>query len=245
MCRSRFFLKEMSFCVSICTLLLAGKSQATEPAITPVQKSVANNADYPVKDYAYLFGMSGFSDELLKMHFQLYRGYVKNTNLLLARLKELESTGKEQSYDYGALKRRFGWEFDGMRLHELYFENLGGKQVLDKSLPFYQQLLKSFGSYEAWRKSFIATGMMRGIGWAILYRDPKSGRLINTWINEHDLGHLAGGDPILVMDVFEHAYITQYGLDREKYIEVFFNNVQWESVVRRFNESLERSSKLD
>ena len=59
------------------------------------------------------------------------------------------------------------------------------------------------------------------MGWAVLYRDPETGRLVNTWINEHDLGHLAGGTPLLMMDVFEHAYITEYGLDRAKYIDLF------------------------
>jgi superoxide dismutase, Fe-Mn family len=192
-------------------------------------------AEYFAKDYSYLYGMSGFNDALLKMHFQLYQGYVKNTNLLLTRLKELERQDKELSYEYGALKRRFAWEFDGMRLHEYYFENLGGDEPLDKSENLYQSLFKEFGSYEAWKKNFTATGMMRGIGWVILYRDLPTGRLINAWINEHDLGHLAGAEPLLVMDVFEHAYITQYGLDRGKYISAFFNNIHWEKVCKRFS----------
>jgi len=191
-------------------------------------------SEYQTKDYSYLYGMSGFNDALLKMHFQLYQGYVKNTNMLLSRLKELEQQDKELSYDYGALKRRLSWEFDGMRLHEYYFENLGGDQPLDKGSELYQSLSKEFGSFDAWKKNFIATGMMRGIGWVILYRDLQTGRLINAWIEEHDLGHLAGAEPILVMDVFEHAYITQYGLDRGKYISAFFGNVQWEKVSDRF-----------
>jgi superoxide dismutase, Fe-Mn family len=201
---------------------------------SPRPKSAAS-VEYLPKDYAYLYGMSGFSDSLLKMHFQLYLGYVKNTNLLLARLKELEMQDKDLTYDYGALKRRLGWEWDGMRLHELYFENLGGDELLDKSDPLFQRIVKDFGSYEAWKKSFIATGLMRGIGWVILYRDPQTGRLYNTWINEHDVGHLAGGDPLLVMDVFEHAYITQYGLDRGKYITAFFDNIDWENVSKRYS----------
>jgi len=121
-----------------------------------------------------------------------------------------------------------------MRLHEYYFESLGGTEPLDKASELYQKLTKDFGSYEAWKKNFIATGMMRGIGWVILYRDLQTGRLFNTWINEHDLGHLAGGEPIVVMDVFEHAYITQYGLDRSKYIAAFFENLDWEKISKRF-----------
>ena len=148
----------------------------------------------------------------------------------------MEQQDQASSLDYGALKRRLGWEFDGMRLHELYFENLGGKEPLDKSTALSQRIFKDFGSYEAWRKSFVATGMMRGIGWVILYRDPQSGRLFNVWINEHDLGHLAGGEPLLVMDVFEHAYITQYGLDRGKYISAFFDNIDWAKVDKRYSD---------
>src|ERR1700684_1428453 len=101
--------------------------------IVPMGKNRQVSSEYVAKDYTYLFGMQGFNDALLKMHFQLYQGYVKNTNLLLSRMKELEGQDKELSYEYGALKRRFAWEFDGMRLHEYYFENLGGDEPLDKS----------------------------------------------------------------------------------------------------------------
>lgn len=207
---------------------------AAAEMVAPMGKPRVASSEYVAKDYSYLFGMPGFNDALLKMHFQLYQGYVKNTNLLLARMRELEQQDKDLSYDYGALKRRFAWEYDGMRLHELYFENLGGEEPLDKASELYQKISKDFGSFEAWKKNFAATGMMRGIGWVILYRDLQSGRLFNTWINEHDLGHLAGGEPLVVMDVFEHAYITQYGLDRSKYIGYFLDNLNWEKIEKRF-----------
>jgi Fe-Mn family superoxide dismutase len=80
--------------------------------------------------------------------------------------------------------------------------------------------------------------MMRGIGWVILYLDCQTGKLFNTWINEHDLGHLSGGEPLLVMDVFEHAYITQYGLERDKYIQAFFENVDWSVVSQRYSDTV-------
>jgi Fe-Mn family superoxide dismutase len=185
---------------------------------------------YKAKDYSQLLGMSGFSDELLKMHFQLYEGYVKNTNLLMTSLKEAKG------YDFGALKRRFAWEFDGMRLHEFYFDNLGGDGKLDLSSSLFQKMVEDFGSYEAWKTDFINTGLMRGIGWVVLTTDPMTGHLFNVWINEHDLGHLAGAPPLLVMDVFEHAYMPQYGLDRAKYIQAFFQNIQWDAVKQRYNE---------
>ena len=160
---------------------------------------------YTAKDYSNLIGMPGFSDSLLQIHFKLYEGYVKNANDLLTTLKTM-NTG---SYEYGALKRRLGWEFDGMRLHELYFGNLGGKTPINKSSEFYLALVSQFGSFEKWKKDFIATGTIRGIGWALLYLDLDSGALINVWINEHDTGHLVRGSPILIMDVYEHSYMPQ------------------------------------
>jgi superoxide dismutase, Fe-Mn family len=193
--------------------------------------------EYQAKDYSHLLGMPGFSDQLLKMHFQLYQGYVKNTNLLLNLIRDWNLGGKAQNYEYGAIKRRVAFEFDGMRLHELYFENLGGnEETIDKTSHLYQRVFKDFGSYDLWKKDFVATGMIRGIGWVVFYLDPRSGRLVNTWINDHEVGHLAGGTPLLVMDVWEHAYITQYGLDRAKYIDVFFENINWEVVSKRYEE---------
>jgi len=189
-------------------------------------------AEYQPKDYSYLLGMPGFSDSLLKLHFQLYQGYVSNINLLQ---KKLSDPTLQKSYEYGALKRRFAWEFDGMRLHEMYFDNLGGGKIpFDPKSALALQISRDFGSFDAWKADFIATGMIRGIGWAVLYLDPISGCLFNTWINEHDLGHLAGGIPILIMDVFEHAYITQYALNRAAYMEAFFANVAWPVCAERF-----------
>ncbi|MEI6531624.1 MAG: Fe-Mn family superoxide dismutase [Chlamydiota bacterium] len=190
------------------------------------------HADFVAKDYSFLKGTPGFSDEALNLHFTLYQGYVKNSNLILKELDTLQNN--RQSPEYSELKRRFGWEFDGMRLHEYYFENMGGKDPLSTESPLYKQIVQDFGSYDKWREDFIATGSMLGIGWAILYLDPISKRLFNVWINEHDLGHLAGGKPLLIMDVFEHAYIPDYQLQRAKYIEAFFMTVRWPVVESRF-----------
>ena len=193
----------------------------------------ASQGEYQAQDFSRLIGMKGFSERLLEMHFKLYQGYVKNTNLLLEKLKKLAEEGKDRGPEYAGLKRMLGWEFDGMRLHEYYFGNLGGDGKLDANHPLYKKIAKDFGSFEAWKRDFVSTGMIRGIGWSVLYLDPKTGRLVNTWINEHDLGHLAGGKPILVMDVFEHAYMPEYGLDRQKYIEAFFDNIDWKAVQKR------------
>ena len=182
---------------------------------------------YEAKDYSKLIGMEGFSETLLKNHFTLYQGYVTNTNKLMDTLATMLKDGKVGTPEYAELKRRMGWEFNGMRLHEYYFDNLGGKAAVDKSGKLAKKLAENFGSYEDWEKDFRGTGTMRGIGWVILYQDNVSGKLFNQWINEHDVGHPAGCVPILVMDVFEHAFITDYGLKRADYIEVFFKNINW------------------
>ena len=188
---------------------------------------------YAAKDYGHLIGMEGFSQTLLNNHFTLYQGYVTNTNKVLDTLAAMLKEGKVGSPEYAELKRRLGFEFDGMRLHEYYFENLGGKVALDKSGRLGKRLAQDFGSYVDWEKDFRGTGTMRGIGWAILYLDNLAGRLINVWINEHETGHLAGGTPILVLDVFEHAFMIDYGLKRADYIEAFFKNVNWAAVESR------------
>lgn len=188
---------------------------------------------YAAKDYSRLIGMEGFSETLLKNHFTLYQGYVTNTNKLLDNLDAMMKEGKSGTPEFAELKRRLGWEFNGMRLHEYYFENLGGRGEIDKNGRLAKRLIEDFGSYEAWEKEFRAVGAMRGIGWAVLYQDINNDRLINFWINEHDVGHPAGCNPILIMDVFEHAFMIDYGLKRADYIEAFFKNINWDVVGAR------------
>lgn len=188
---------------------------------------------YTAKDYSKLIGMAGFSETLLKNHFTLYQGYVTNTNKVLDTLAQMLKDGKTAAPEYAELKRRLGWEWNGMRLHELYFENLGGKSALDPGSALAKKLASEFGSLEAWEKDFRATGAMRGIGWVALYQDGASGRLINFWINEHDTAHPAGATPLLIMDVFEHAYMIDYGLKKADYIEAFFKNIDWAAVSSR------------
>lgn len=188
---------------------------------------------YEAKDYSKLIGMDGFSETLLKNHFTLYQGYVTNTNKLMDALASMLKEGKVSTPEYAELKRRLGWEFNGMRLHEYYFDNLGGKTALDKSGRLAKKLVEDFGSYEDWERDFKGTGTMRGIGWVILYQDNINGKLFNQWINEHDVGHLAGCAPILVLDVFEHAFMVDYGLKRADYIEAFFKNINWAAVEKR------------
>jgi Fe-Mn family superoxide dismutase len=173
---------------------------------------------YTARDFNSLIGIKGFSETLLKNHFTLYQGYVTNTNKVADALSQMLKDGKTGVSEYAELKRRFGWEFNGMRLHELYFENLKGNGGIDKSGKLAKKMGQVFGSVEAW---------------VVLYYDAAGDRLFNSWINEHDVAHLAGCGPILIMDVFEHAYMTDYQLKRADYIEAFFANINWKIAEAR------------
>ncbi len=190
---------------------------------------------YEAKNFDNLLGTPGFSDQLLKNHFTLYQGYVTNFNKLDQTLVTLEKEGKYGTQEFAELNRRLGWEFNGMRLHELYFENLTKSlKAINKKSELLKNLIKEFSSIEFWEKDFRSMGAMRGIGWVILYYDVTAKRLFNVWINEHDVGHLAGAAPLLVMDVFEHAYMIDYGLKKADYINTFMSAIDWDVVEERF-----------
>jgi len=185
---------------------------------------------YEATNYEHLLGLEGFSDNALNTHFKLYAGYVANTNKVMEKLQSLDKAG----YEYGELKRRFGWEFNGMRLHEYHFGAMTKDfKPLGENSELNKKITENFGSYEKWQEDFKATASMRGIGWAILYQDPITGNLFNTWINEHDVGHLGGGNILLNLDVFEHAFMLDYNTDRASYINSFIKTINWEVVQNR------------
>src|SRR5438132_11850231 len=186
-----------------------------------------------------LSGIKGISDQTLEMHFKLYEGYVQETNRLSERIAAFLKDGKvdqEEMPLYSELKRRLGFEFNGMVLHEYYFENLkkGGGDEPERSSSFYKAAAASFGSYEVWKADFAGVGKMRGVGWAMCYENPANGRLSNHWISLHQTGEVAGFNPVLVMDVWEHAFLLDYKpAERPKYIEAFFSNIDWNAAERR------------
>jgi Fe-Mn family superoxide dismutase len=189
--------------------------------------------EYTAQNFDALLGLAGFSDQLLKNHFTLYQGYVTNTNKLNATFTQMLADGKAGTPEWNELKRRYGWEFNGMRLHELYFGNMT-KEKTAMSMGLAKKLTEDFGSAEAWEKDLRATGAMRGIGWTMLVYDVVGKKLSNIWINEHDAGYLAGSVPLLVMDVFEHAFMLDYGIKRADYIEAFMKAIDWAAVSTRF-----------
>lgn len=190
---------------------------------------------YKAKEFK-LSGLEGISDKTLETHFALYQGYVKNTNLLNEQIMEKIQKGGVGSNDptYTELTRHLGFEYGGMVLHEYYFENLAPKGKGSPGRELTDALKNSFGDFEKWKQAFVAVGGMRGVGWAILYQDPATGRVSNHWIALHQNGVPSGFKPILVMDAWEHAFVLDFtATGRSKYIEAFFANVNWDPINQR------------
>jgi Fe-Mn family superoxide dismutase len=196
------------------------------------------NTVYKAKTWD-LSDLTGISNETLAMHFKLYEGYVTNTNTLNEKVAELLKDGELDPKNMAAfseLKRRYGFEYNGMVLHEYYFDNMQkqGTGDPDGRASFAKSVEKSFGSYDVWKTDFTSVGKMRGVGWALALQDPASGEVSNHWVSLHEEGNVAGYTPVLVMDVWEHAFIKDYApADRPKYIEAFFSNINWDTVNGR------------
>jgi len=207
------------------------------PLPPPPENKEVKTIQYQTRDYSKLFGMKGLSHLLLKSHLKIYYGHLNNTNLIIKRLSDLYAKGNSNTFEFHELKRRIAYEFNGMKLHELYFENLGGKTQLHRSTLLYLKMLENFGSYEAWRKEFVATARTKGIQWVILYYDPLQDCLINAGVESNNTGLLAGCAPIIVLDVAEHAYIADYELSKSSYIDMFLKNLDWDLAAMRFKDA--------
>ncbi len=187
---------------------------------------------YVEKDFKHLTGLNGISDKTMEIHLKLYAGYVLNTNKLNEKVIELTEAGKSGTPEYSELKRRYGFEYNGMRLHEYYFGILkpGGSELKESS-ALGKLITENYSSIEVWKNDFFKVGAMRGVGWAVMFQDPFTKQLTNNWINLHEDGNIAGFAPILVMDAWEHAFLLDYvPADRPKYIEAFFINIDWAKV---------------
>jgi len=198
--------------------------------------ALLSTAPYKAKDFN-LSGLNGISDKTLEIHFALYNGYVTQTNKLTEQLEELLRGGNAAGTNppYAEMTRRLGFEYNGMILHEYYFSNLKAGASAQPAGDLKQALEASFGSVDAFTTDFKAIGSMRGVGWAILFQDPATGKLSNHWITLHQDGNPAGFKPLLVMDVWEHAFLLDYKpAEKGKYLDAFMSNVDWDMVDRRF-----------
>lgn len=195
-------------------------------------------SENPYKPKSFdLGGLNGISDQTLEVHFGLYAGYVKNTNTLNEQLYSLLQQGQTGTPAYAELTRRLGFEYNGMVLHEWYFGNMtksGGGVDIGESSELGKAIVANYGSLDIWKKDFTTVGAMRGVGWVVLYLDPATARLSNHWITLHEDGNVAGFKPLLVMDVWEHAFLLDYKpADRPRYIEAFMSNVDTSVVEAR------------
>ena len=170
---------------------------------------------------------------------KLYNAYVKNTNVVLEKMEELQKDADNNAYLLGELGRRFSFEYNGMRNHEIYFSCLeGGQKDINTKSTLYKKIVRDFGSYEIWLQRFKLLAMTRGIGWAVLWYDKKADRLINSWIDEQHLGQLSECVPVIALDMWEHAFVSDYAPSGKKqYIEDFMANVNWSAVESRLSQA--------
>ena len=194
---------------------------------------------YEVKAALKPAGLLGISENQITQHWKLYEGYVTNTNTLLDDLRALRKEGKGGTPTYADRRRRLGFEYNGMVLHEYYFGNLKANVAEpDEKNSLRAALAEQFGSFDAFKEDFVRTGMSRSIGWAILYLDPVTGALNNHFVQLHEDGNIASFAPLLIMDAWEHAYMVDYGASgRGEYIKAFFNNINWRTVEQRFTDT--------
>ncbi|MBI5469768.1 superoxide dismutase [Candidatus Kaiserbacteria bacterium] len=192
--------------------------------------------DYTAKKFD-LPKMEGISDESVKQHIGLYEGYVKNFNAIANKLVEYAKEGTDKNaIALGELIRRKSFEFDGMRLHEYYFEQFeGGSTPLTINGPLCKAFEKEYHGY--FNEYLKAIGNMRGPGWAILYYDPVGKQFQAGFAGEQHQGHFVTLPVILALDVWEHAFILDHGASgKGKYIDAFFKNLNWSVIEKRFSE---------
>lgn len=181
--------------------------------------------------------LAGLSEKLIAEHLKLYAGYVKNVNALREKIEEYKKDSEKHALALSELTRRFAFEWNGMRMHEYYFEGLGGTGPKDSG-KLAEALRERFGNFEAWRAEFCALAGMRGVGWVVLARDSRAEALFNIWVSDHEIGHLAGADVILALDLWEHAYLLDYlPAQKKDYVSAFFENLRWDVIESRLARS--------
>lgn len=183
-----------------------------------------------------LKALDGISDSQISQHRDiLYTGYVNKLNEIEERLRSVDITKANQVFsDFRALKADETFALNGVILHELYFENLGGRESKPKG-RLADMLAKEFGSFEKWVDNLKACGMAAR-GWVILGLSAYDGRLHNYCLDTHNNNVPANVIPILVMDVYEHAYVIDYGVKRPPYIDAFMRNIEWAVCSQRLEE---------
>ncbi|MCK9361471.1 superoxide dismutase [Patescibacteria group bacterium] len=187
---------------------------------------------YEAKTFA-LGALDGLSETQISEHLKLYQGYVKNSNALLQKIEQHKQNAEAMAIELSELVRRFGFEFNGMRLHEYYFSQFEKAEGSNDALKM--ALESQYGSFDAWKNQISAMAVMRGIGWVLLVQDETNGNLLSVWVSDHELGQLGGQKILFALDVWEHAYTVDYKpTERAKYVEAFWKNLNWQKVEERY-----------
>ncbi len=187
--------------------------------------------------------LRGLSEQLMRSHHQNnYSGAVKRLNAIRAQLGEMPFASAP-GFQLNGLKREELVATNSMLLHELYFEGLGGDgQQMAPAMALALQA--SFGSVERWRDEFVAMGkaLGGGSGWVLLTFQPREGTLVNQWAADHTHA-VAGGVPVLALDMYEHSYHMDFGAAAAKYVDAFMDNIHWARVYERYQRAVESASE--
>ena len=177
--------------------------------------------------------MKGISKQQIEEHYSiLYKGYVAKVNEIRAGLETVDRSKANQTYSaLRALKTEESFALNGVKLHEAYFDNLGGKGGKPDG-NILSLIERDFGSYEVWEEDFKASGIAAR-GWVVLVYDLDDGRLHNYSSDAHNQGGVWSALPLLVLDTYEHAYMIDYGVKRPSYIDAFMQNIDWDVVNKR------------
>ena len=184
--------------------------------------------------------LNGLSEKQIKVHLALYEGYVKHVNLITEKMEAVRTGTLELDlYLVAELRRRFAFEFDGMRMHEYYFSQFEGEKKGNPSSALAKAAAEKYGSGENFLKHIRDVAGSRGIGWVVVYSDPRARTIHTVFVNDHELGQLAGLPILLTLDLWEHAYMVDYvPAEKKNYIDAFFANLNWSIVEKRFEEAI-------
>lgn len=184
-------------------------------------------------NFQYNDTIEAVSKKQYDVHLELYDGYIKKINEIWKELEENPEREKANATysKYRGLKKGETYALDGAILHELYFANLGGTANTPQG-PALELINRYFGSFENWKADFIATGKAAR-GWAILLYDQRSCSLLNILCDAHDEGIICNAYPLIVMDVYEHAYYVDYPNKKAEYIERFLQDMNWDVINKR------------
>jgi superoxide dismutase, Fe-Mn family len=182
-----------------------------------------------------VFNLNGITENQIRQHYTLYEGYVTKTNELWGKLETVDKSKANQTYsDIREAKVELSFAWDGVILHELYFENLGGGGGAPTE-EVRKALEDSFDSYDRWVEDFKASGISAR-GWVITAYDPKAGKIFNYIADAHNSYGIWNAVPLLILDTYEHAYLIDFGVKRPPYIDAFMNNIDWQVVAKRLSE---------